>query len=176
MIPMSDEHRATEDEEARLQAMSEQFLAALADKDAGRLDAAEEAFAAMLKAEPRLPEPRMELARIHLDTDRLADAESHARLALEHLEAGGRWTDMLPPGVVEAMAHALLAEILRRRLEDDEVIFGDPEDFKALLAESKSLFTKAHSLDPTDATSSYYAFFLGPEGHGGTPQSAVDEA
>lgn len=172
---MTDEHRATDAEEAELEALADQFMTALSSREAGQLDAAEESLAAILKAEPRLPEPRMELARILLDTDRLADAESHARLALEHLEAGGRWTDVLPPGVVEGMAHALLAEILRRRLEEDDVIFGDPDDFKALLAESKQLFETAHSLDPTDATSSYYAFFLGPEGHGGAPATGGEE-
>ena len=46
------------------------------------------------------------------------------------------------------------------------VIFGDPAEFKALLAESKTHFARARELDPTDETSSYYAFFLGPEGHG----------
>lgn len=164
---MTEEHQAPASEQEALEALGARFLQALADKDAGRLDDAEDALAGILKEEPRLPEPRMELARILLDTARLTDAETHARLALEHLEAGGRWTDMLPEGVVEAMAHALLAEILRRRLEEDDVIFGSRERFEAMLAESKALFAKAHALDPSDETSSYYAFFLGAEGHGG---------
>ena len=96
----------------------------------------------------------------------LSATEEHARTALEHLESGGQWTDMLPEEVLLSVAHALLAEILRRRLEEDAVIFGDPAEFKALLAESKTHFARARELDPTDETSSYYAFFLGPEGHG----------
>lgn len=168
---MTDEHQAPTAEQEALDALGDRFLKALASKDAGHIDDAEETLLEILKQEPRLPEPRMELARILLDTERLTDAESHARMALEHLEAGGRWTDMLPEGVVEAMAHALLAEVLRRRLEDDDVIFGDPEGFKAMLAESKQHFAKAHELDPSDETSSYYAFFLGPEGHGAPPKA-----
>ena len=163
---MSDDaHFAPDAEEAALQALGKRFLAALAAKDAGQIDQAEEELTAILKEEPRLPEPRMELGRILLDTERIEAAEEHARLALEHLESGGQWTEMLPENVVKSVAHALLAEILRRRLEQDAVIFGDPDTFKALLAESKSHFEQARTLDPTDETSSFYAFFLGPDGH-----------
>jgi len=164
-------HQATDAEEAALKALGPRFMEALAAKDAGSVDAAEETLLAILKQEPRLPEPRMELARIHLDTERIESAEAHARTALEHLEAGGQWTDMLPEDVVKSVAHALLAEILRRRLEDDAVIFGDPAEFKALLAESKTHFSRARELDPTDETSSFYAFFLGPEGHARSEQA-----
>ena len=64
-------------------------------------------------------------------------------------------------------ARATLAEILRRRADEDDVIFGEPEAFRALLAESKVHFEQAATLDPSDAYSSYHAFFLGPVGHGG---------
>ena len=159
------EHRAPDAEEQRLEALGAAFMAALQVKEAGKLDKAEEAFTQILKEEPRLPEPRMELARILLDTDRLTDAEEHARTALDHLEAGGQWTDILPEHQVKAIAHALLAEVLRRRIDEDDVIFGDPADFKRLLEESKSHFAKAHALDPSDEYSSFYAFFMGPEDH-----------
>ena len=160
---MPDELTSSLDDAAQLEALGERFTLALNLKDRGDIDRAEELFLEILRAEPRLPEPRMELARLLLDTDRIEDAEGHARLALDHLKAGGRWTDMLPDGVVESIAHALLAEILRRRLEDDDVIFGDPATFKALLTESREHFAAAHRLDPTDETSSYYANYLGAE-------------
>ena len=155
----------TDPEQEALEALSQQFLGALAAKDRGDIDRAEEALRAVLKVEPRLPEPRMELARILLDTDRLADAEPHARDALEHLGSSGPWTDELPENVVVGLAHALLAEILRRHADEDDVIFGDPERFRALVAESKEHFDKAAELDPDDSYSSYYAFFLGEDGH-----------
>lgn len=168
----------TQHQEA-LEGLEQRFLTALAHKDAGKLDEAEEALRGILKIEPRLPEPRMELARLLLDTDRLADAEPHARQALENLEGGGQWTDDLDDDVVLALAHGLLAEVLRRLAEDDDVIFGDPERFKALLAESRVHFEKAASLDPSDAYSSYHAFFLGPPPKAGgaeapTPDGVIE--
>jgi len=170
---MNDEFVAPEDEQERLDELSRRFLAALADKDAGRIDPAEDELHAILKVEPRLPEPRMELARILLDSDRVEEAEDHARLALEHLQAGGRWNEDVPEDTLRALAHALLAEILRRRLEEDAVIFGDPAEFKQMLAESQGHFAEARRLDPADEYANYYAFFLGPEGHGG--KRAKDE-
>ena len=44
------------------------------------------------------------------------------------------------------------------------MIFGDPETFHRLVNESKAAFAKAAELDPSDEYSSYYAFFLGPDG------------
>lgn len=151
-------------EQAALDDLGPRFLAALAHKDAARFDEAEEALRAILEVEPRLAEPRMELARVLLDTDRLDDAEGHAREALDQLDRTGPWTDEIPEPVVRAVAHALLAEILRRRADEDDVIFGDPEAFHALVREAKEQFEAAAALDPSDAHSSYHAFFLGPEG------------
>ena len=151
--------------EAALDALADRFLSALAAKDSGKLDRAEDELHAILKVEPRLPEPRMELARLLLDSDRIALAEPHARQALEHLESGGQWTDELPENVVKGIAHGLLAEILRRQADEDDVIFGEPERFRALVAESKTHFDQAAALDPNDSYSSYYAFFLGEDGH-----------
>jgi tetratricopeptide (TPR) repeat protein len=162
-------------ENERLAALEDRFLAALADKEAGKIDRAEEAFRAILDVEPRLPEPRMELARILLDTDRLEEAEEHARSALQWLESGGQWTDMIPENVLSALSHALLAEVLRRHADEDDIIFGDPERFKALVAESKSHFQKAAALDPADEYASYHAFFLGLEAHEKEGEKPEDE-
>ncbi len=105
----------------------------------------------------------MELARVLLDTDRLKEAESHAREALDHLENAGPWTDELPPNTIHALAYALLAETLRRIADEDDVIFGNPVRFQQLLDESQKSFAKAAELDPSDDYSSYHAFFLGPK-------------
>lgn len=146
-----------------LDELSQRFLTALAHKEAGRLDRAEDELRAILRVEPRLPEPRMELARLLLDADRLDDAEDQAREALSALEAGGAWTEDVPEHTVKSIAHATLAEILRRRADEDDVIFGDPEAFRALVEEARSHFGKAAELDPSDATASYYAFHMGLE-------------
>lgn len=165
MSTPDDTHRDAEEAE-RLEALGPRFLAALQRKDAGDLDGAEDELRAILKAEPRLPEPHLELARVLLDTDRLTEAEAHAREGLSHLEAGGQWTDEVPEAVLLALANALLAEVLRRRADEDDVIFGDPAAFHALLEESQRRFGRAAELDPSDEYASYHAFFLGPKGHG----------
>jgi tetratricopeptide (TPR) repeat protein len=164
---MTDEFRTdvTDNEHQALEALGQRFMEAVNAKDRGDIDTAEDIFRTILRVEPRLPEPRLELARLLLDTDRLADAEPHAREAITHLEAGGAWTDELPEHIVKGVAHALLAEILRRIADEDDVIFGDPARFQKLVAESKEHFEKAAALDSDDSYSSYYAFFLGEDGH-----------
>jgi tetratricopeptide (TPR) repeat protein len=147
--------------DSALEQLGERFLQALGAKEAGKIDHAEDELRAILAVEPRLPEPRLELARVLLDTDRLHAAEEQAREALDHLDAGGPWTDEIPANVVVALANALLAEILRRRADEDDVIFGDPAEFRALIDESHRRFEKAAALDPSDEYASYHAFFLG---------------
>lgn len=156
-----------DDENERLEALSQRFMRALSLKQEGDVDKAEDELRAVLREEPRLPEPHLELARVLLDTGRLTEAESHAREGLEHLANTGPWTEEIPDNVLEALANALLAEILRRRADEDDVIFGDPAVFHKMVEESKQAFARAAELDPSDEYSSYYAFFLGAEGHGG---------
>jgi thioredoxin-like negative regulator of GroEL len=60
--------------EAHLAALAPRFLAALQKRNAGQVDAALEAFNDILKIEPRIAEPRMEIARIFLEMGRLEDA------------------------------------------------------------------------------------------------------
>jgi tetratricopeptide (TPR) repeat protein len=159
-----DDNEVDAREQELLTGLEQRFLKALADKDEGRLDEAEDALRDILKVEPRLPEAHLELARLLLDTDRFTDAEPHAREAITWLEQGGQWTDEVPEEVLQALAHALLAEILRRRADDDDVIFGDPAAFRALVDEAKRHFARAAELDPSDEYSSYHAFFLGVPG------------
>jgi hypothetical protein len=153
-----------ESDRARLEALSRRFMTALEQKDRGQLDLAEDGLRAILRTEPRLAEPRLELARILLDTDRLEEAEDHAREAVDVLEKGGQWTDDLPESVVQAIAHGTLAEILRRKADEDDVIFGDPEVFRAMVRESKEHFARAAELDPSEDYTSYHAFFMGLPG------------
>ncbi|MFM2162464.1 MAG: hypothetical protein RLZZ383_1976 [Pseudomonadota bacterium] len=151
-------------EEEALTRLGAQFLEALAAKEAGRIDDAEDALRAIIAVEPRLGEPHLELARLMLDTDRVTDAEAYAREAVAHFEATGAWLDDVAPNVLQALAHATLAEALRRRADEDDVLFGEPATFHAIVAEARQHFEAAHALDPSDAYSSYHAFFLGIPG------------
>lgn len=171
-LPGADDEHAQQQQLDRLGA---QFSAALRDKDAGKVDQAEDAFREILRVEPRLPEPRMELARVLLDTDRMEEAEEHAREALTHLDAAGPWTEEIPENIIRGLAHALLAEILRRRADDDDVIFGDPIAFHDIVREAQHHFQKAHEYDPADEYASYHAFFLGVRGHAGAATVVFDD-
>lgn len=161
--------RLSVDEEAQLASLEPRFLAALAAREARRLDDAEDELRAILAIEPRLAEPHIELARVLADTDRLHEAEEHAREGVALLDNPGPWTDEIPENVLRGLAHALLAEVLRRRADEDDVIFGDPAVFQALVRESREHFERAAAIDPSDEYSSYHAFFMGvgqkaPEG------------
>jgi tetratricopeptide (TPR) repeat protein len=137
-------------DERHLAELGPRFVEAMRLRERGRLDEATEALQGILRAEPRLAEPRMELARVWLETGRLEDAEAEAREALRVLEAGGQWTDELAEHVVLALAWALLGEILRERASTDEVVFGPEDDFRELIEQSRAAFSRAHALDPTD--------------------------
>lgn len=176
-LPISD---PCEQPEEHLEGLGARFLAGLEHTRHGRIDDAIELFRGILAVEPRLAEPRLELARIHLDTGRLTDAEAEAREALRLLEAGGQWIDELPEAVVKGLAHGLLAEILRQAADTDEVIFGPPERFHELTKEARVHFAKAAELDPEYQHASYHAFFMKLEvpdgGLSTTPPEPVGDA
>lgn len=153
-----------EAESEQLERLAGQFSTALEAKANGKLDAAEELLRDLIKSEPRLAEPHLELARVLLDSDRLEPAEAEAREGLELLASTGPWTEALPPATLHGLAHALLAEILRRRADEDDVIFGDPAVFKGLIDEAREHFDLARKLDPSDEYASFHAVFLGPKG------------
>jgi tetratricopeptide (TPR) repeat protein len=147
---------------AQLHALGEQFMAAIEARNAGKLEAAEATLRGIIRIEPRLPEPHMELGRLLLELGQIEDAESHAREAIEQLERGGQWTDELPETVVLSIACSLLGEVLRRRADSDEMVFGEPDLFLKLIEEAQSWFAKAATSDPGDTYSSHQAFFLNP--------------
>lgn len=139
--------------ESHLSDLGPRFLAAMKLRVDGRVDDAVEALRELLRLEPRLAEPRMELGRILLELGHLEDAEIEAREAVRILEAGGQWTDDLPENVVSGIAWSLLGEVLKERAATDEVVFGDPAVFKDLLAQSRAAFARAAELDPSDTAS-----------------------
>jgi len=166
---MSDPKQPSEDQLAQaedhvLEGLAQRFMEAVEHKTEGRIDDAEDTLRDILKVEPRLAEPQLELARLLLDTSRHAAAEHHAREAVRILENGGQWTDEIPEGVLRGLAHATLAETLRRIAEEDDVIFGAPERFHELVNEAKLHFGKAAEFDPSDEYASYHAFFMGVPG------------
>lgn len=153
---------SNEDEAEQLEQLAEQYRSAMRAQEAGDLDRSIDVLLSIVKVEPRLPEPHLSLGRLYLDSGQRARAEERTRQGLELLAETGPWTADLDPDVVNAIAHAQLAEILRQIADEDDVIFGDPERFATLIKESQEHFKTAAELDPSDETSSFYAFFMGP--------------
>jgi tetratricopeptide (TPR) repeat protein len=151
----------TDPSEDVLAALGPRFLAALELRVDGDAEGAAKELQELLKLEPRLPEPRLELAHIHLEAGRLPEAETEAREALKWLAQGGQWVEDLTESQALSLAHGILGEILREKAASDEVVFGDEEAFRGILAESKVHFAKASELDPENEHATHHAFFLG---------------
>ena len=75
--------------------MNPQFLDGVKAFEAGDVDGAAETFRRILKREPRLAEPRVELGRILIETGQLHEAEAEIREAIRILEGGGLWIETL---------------------------------------------------------------------------------
>lgn len=152
-------HLAQLDEpEAHLAGLVERFREALRLRsEKNDIDGASEILREILRVEPRLAEPRMELARILLDVGQFGEAEEQAREAIRILEAGGQWTDDLPENVVLSLAWNILAEALRRRADTDEVVFGDPDEWRHLVALARQAFKRAAELDRTNEHAAEWA-------------------
>lgn len=151
------------DQQEHTQGLEKVFLQALKERRAGRLDQAVDLLREVIQGDPRLPEPHLELAHIHLEAERFELAEIEAREGLKWLQQGGQWVEDLPPNVVLSHAHDLLGQILQDKAATDEVVFGDESIFSDLLREAKGHFEKARDLDPKNDHANFNAFFLQPE-------------
>ena len=149
--------------EPHLAALGPRFLRGLALRNAGRIDEALGIFNQILSVEPRLPEPRLERGRIRLEMGQLEDAEADVREAIRVLESGGQWSEDVPENVVLALAWSLLGEIIKEKASTDDVVFGDEETFRGLIAQSRVAFARAAELDPTDNNSQINALELSEE-------------
>jgi len=166
---MSDsptEAPALHEDESHLEGLDQRLLDALEARRKGDVDAASELLRSILTVEPRLAEPRLELASMLLEAEQLQEAEAEAREAARLLDLGGQWTEDVEPGVLRSLAWNLLAEALYRQADRDEVVFGDPERWNALMTEAREAFQKAAELDPTNEHARHWALGMGPSGAG----------
>lgn len=154
-------------EEAHLVGLEGRFLDALERVRAGQLDAAADDLRAILRAEPRLAEPRIELARLLLTTGQFEEAAEQAEEAVRLVEAGGRWTEELTDDQLLSLALGLHGEALRQLADQDEVVFGDPERWQALVQQAREQFRRAARLDPENQHAAWWA--------GGTDTRPDDE-
>lgn len=142
------------------EALQAPFMKALKRRRAGKIEEAMDLLNEVLKTEPRLPEPHLELAHIHLEAERLSLAEDSAREGLKWLERGGQWVEDLPANVVLSHAHDLLGQVLQEKAALDEYVFGDEDLFKELVQEAKAHFVRARELDPKNEHANFNAFFM----------------
>jgi len=164
-------------EEGRLQALGQRFFLALEALRALRTDDAAELLRGVLREEPRLPEPHMELSRILLEAGQLDEALEHAEEAVRLLDAGGQWIDDLAENEVQSLAWNLKAEVLRLQADSDEVVFGDPAVWADLMKQSKEAFAKAADLDPNNRHADHWGHHLGDgeeEAEGGADDGELD--
>jgi tetratricopeptide (TPR) repeat protein len=144
-------------DEPHLEGLGDKLYLALRLREQKQVDKAAEVLRSILKVEPRLAEPRLELARLLLDTSQLDEARAETEEAIHILETGGQWTDEIPENVLSSMAYGLLGEIIRRQADADEIVFGDPESWSKLLAASEVAFSKARALDPDNDHADYWS-------------------
>lgn len=116
----------------------------------------------VLHADPRLPEPRLELAHIAAEAGDWEEAEGQARQAVALLRAGGQWTAVMGPAQLLAFAINLLGEVIYRALEDSDLIFRDASLFTEGWNEAAALFAEAHRLDPANTDARHWAAHVRP--------------
>jgi tetratricopeptide (TPR) repeat protein len=137
-------------ENATLQQFETHFIHAMELRQQGNTQAASKILLAILKEEPRLPEPHLEIAHIYYSMDQLDDAQIHIEQAVQQLENGGQWLD-IPENDLLSIAYVLQGEIYRGLADQDEIVLGNPERFQDLINRAKNAFNKAKMIDPANA-------------------------
>ena len=140
-----------EDTEGHLEDLERAFFKAMQLRESGDEAGCAEALREILKAEPRLAEPRLELAHILLMENRFEEAEEHARLAATSLRAGGQWTKDVDPSALLSFALNMHGETIARHLEEGDLFLTDREQFEARWNSAAALFGEAAALDPNNA-------------------------
>lgn len=144
-------------EQAILDHLGEQLDQAMDLRLDGKTDEAEKILRDILETEPRLAEPRLELAHIALQKKNLEEAENQARYAVELLRSYGPWTLSLTAKQLLSYALTLHASVLSTILNASEDALEDPEALIAQWNEIASLFAEAAELDPKNETATELA-------------------
>ena len=141
-----------EAEAAEIEPMQALFMAAMEHRQQGNAKKSEICLLEIVKKEPRLPEPHLELAHIYLALEQLEDARSHIDQAVQYLENGGQWLD-LPEDEILLMAYLIQGEVYRSLADLDEVVFGEQSVYIDYVNRAKNAFKKANMLD--ESTTQY---------------------
>ena len=142
--------------ELHLAPLASKLMQAIALREEGKHDAARALLHEILQADPRLAEPRLELAHLAALRADWEEAEAQAREAVELLHHGGQWTADIAGPALLSFAVNLLGEIVYRALQDGDLIFLDRAAFDARWNEAAGLFVEALRLDPTNEDARYW--------------------
>ena len=135
-----------EAETAEIEPMQALFIAAMEHRQHGDSKKSEACLLEIVKKEPRLPEPHLELAHIYHAQEHFEDARTHIEQAVQYLENGGQWLD-LPEMEILSMAYLIQGEIYRSLADLDEVVFGDQAVYIDYVNRAKNAFKKANLID-----------------------------
>jgi len=137
-----------ERETATLVSLEPKMSKALLLRQSGKDLDAQLIFRQILADEPRLAEPRMELAHIAALQNDWEEAELQATEAIRILRAGGQWTSEVSPPALLSFAINLLGEVVVRPLEEGDLFLTDKPAFERRWNRASILFGEACKLDP----------------------------
>ena len=120
---------------------------AMALRDEGKDEEASKVLREILRSEPRLAEPRLELSHIAASACDWPEAENQARMAVDALRSGGQWTLDLEPSQILSFALNLLGEVLVRDLEEGDLLMVDRPRFVTRWNEASNCFREALEQD-----------------------------
>jgi len=154
---MANENGApTTDPETHLIPLGVKLQKAMELRAAGDLVKAHKLLREILLVDPRLAEPRLELAHIAAGREDWDEAEEQARAAVELLQNGGQWTAGIPPLKLQSFAVNLLGEVIYRSLEGGDLVFRDKAKFDLRWNEAAALFAAALQLDSENEDARYW--------------------
>ena len=133
-------------EASEIEPMQALFMAAMEHRQHSNPKKAEACLLEIVKKEPRLPEPHLELAHIYCAQEQFEDARIHIEQSVQYLENGGQWLE-LPENEILAMAYLIQGEIYRSLADLDEVVFGDQSVYIEYVNRAKNAFKKANMVD-----------------------------
>lgn len=146
---MADDERIDENESGRLAPLGPRLQRAFTLRQQGQTEEATRILREILTVEPRLAEPRLELAAIAAEVEDWDEAEQQARQAVVALRAGGQWTADVSGSELLAFALNLLGEVIIRPLQDSDGFLQDRARYEARWNEAATLFEAAVAADPT---------------------------
>ena len=153
-------------EENYTNALIKKFEQALEARQNNDIDSCCELLLHIIKNEPRLPEPHLELANIYLIIEKLEDARVHIEEAISYLENGGQWTE-IDSNTLLSLAYSTKSEIYHALADRDEIVLNsNEEEFVRLIKISQSAKKKAQELNPNQHIDNY---------QGGNPMYDIGE-